>query len=465
MTRFVGPWITVFVVALTLGLVEKDSVFAQEAKKLAVPDKAAQDKAESLVKDLFKDDYTATTPAQLAALANKLQKESTQVKGDVALRFVLLREARDLAVRAGETARAIQLVDELAAQFTVDAYEMKAKAITEASVAADTVAGNKAAAELALIVVNQALDEDNYPAADQLLKVAEYASRKTKSVAIIDAVAQKTKEVAERRAGFEKVKEAIDTLAKDPKDAKANLIVGRYECLVRGNFAKGLPLLAQCDEPGWKELASRDLVGMRASGAEQASIADTWWAMAEKSEGTAKDRLHSRAISWYLVALPRLTGNARTKALDILQKVAKDYLSDLKETDEKQGYGKFGKNGRTDTGAPISVGGIPSPKGIYLHPPNRGACYVKYRLGKEYKYFIASAGINDTGSARQETPLVFQILLDDKPVWTSPPLKGKVAVPVMVDVSNAEVMELRVHCAGSYAHAHAVWLEPLVIKK
>src|SRR5262245_27928071 len=67
------------------------------------PDKKAQAKAETLLRKVFQDDYqkAKSDPAAAATLADHLIKEAKQTNDDPALRFVALREARDLAASAG----------------------------------------------------------------------------------------------------------------------------------------------------------------------------------------------------------------------------------------------------------------------------------------------------------------------------------------------------------------------------
>src|SRR5437868_3206159 len=79
----------------------------------APPDAAAQEKSQKLVRDLFKDAYARTAPADRLALAKALRKEAEGTSADPAGKFVLLREARDVAAGAGDFAAAMEAVDDL----------------------------------------------------------------------------------------------------------------------------------------------------------------------------------------------------------------------------------------------------------------------------------------------------------------------------------------------------------------
>src|SRR5438876_10969457 len=67
-----------------------------------VPDEPSQARAERMVREVFAKDYAGHTPAQRVALAQKMLQQAGDTTDDPAARFVLLREARDLAASAGD---------------------------------------------------------------------------------------------------------------------------------------------------------------------------------------------------------------------------------------------------------------------------------------------------------------------------------------------------------------------------
>src|SRR5262249_11570406 len=81
--------------------------------KLAVPDQAAQDRAEKAIKDAYRADYAKRKPEDHLALAVKLLQPGRENRDDPAAWFVLLREARDAAVRAEQPRLAIEAIDEI----------------------------------------------------------------------------------------------------------------------------------------------------------------------------------------------------------------------------------------------------------------------------------------------------------------------------------------------------------------
>jgi hypothetical protein len=92
------------------------------------------------------------------------------------------------------------------------------------------------------------------------------------------------------------VQEAMKTLEDKPGDPEANLILGKYLCLTKGDWAKGLPMLAKSDDAKWQPLAKKDMDGADTA-KDMARLGDAWW-------GASK----GRAVYWYKQALPGTSG-------------------------------------------------------------------------------------------------------------------------------------------------------------
>jgi hypothetical protein len=143
------------------------------------------------------------------------------------------------------------------------------------------------------------------------------------------------------------------------------------------------------------------------------------------------------------------------------------YLSDMTEFDVKMGPWKFGKNGVLgDPGnKAIAIGAKKYPKGLSMHPAQSGAVRVRYALGKKAAKFVASVALNEYPTPAQGQ-VTFEVLGDNKVLWTSKPIQNRGDIQeCKVDVSTVSILELRVTVSGSYWNAHAVWLDPRVLKK
>ena len=91
--------------------------------RLAVPGADEQANATTLVRDLFKTEYADPRPSAKAALAVKLLRQAAETKDDPAVRYVLLREGRDIAAKAGDAVTAMKAAEDMAATFQVSVGE------------------------------------------------------------------------------------------------------------------------------------------------------------------------------------------------------------------------------------------------------------------------------------------------------------------------------------------------------
>ncbi len=100
-------------VILVLGL--SGASAQQPPAKQPIPAKKALDKAEDLVNDIFKDEISKANDAELRAkLAAYLLQQGDECGDDPAARYVLYRQAADLAVLAGNAKLTLTAIDKLA---------------------------------------------------------------------------------------------------------------------------------------------------------------------------------------------------------------------------------------------------------------------------------------------------------------------------------------------------------------
>src|SRR5262249_61675264 len=130
-------------------------------------------KAEKLTKEVLAEDYDKTKPPAVAPLPTKMIKQAADKKDAPATRFVLLREARELAVRAGDLGQSLRAIDELAREFAVDGLALKVATLEKSERLIITQVGNQNLASGALAVADEALAADQYDLAGPGLKVGQ----------------------------------------------------------------------------------------------------------------------------------------------------------------------------------------------------------------------------------------------------------------------------------------------------
>jgi outer membrane biosynthesis protein TonB len=283
--------------------------------KLPVPDQADQDRAEKAIKEEYKAAYGKGKPEENLLLAARLLQPGRENRADPAAWFVLLREARDAAVRAGRPRLAVEAVDEIDRWFLIDAFAMKLQALAAIGESADPAA-SRAVMKTALDQVEEAITADNPTAGQRLIDAAEAAGRKGKpDDKLTTLVATHRRELET----FQKVSRAVaaarETLKQTPSDADANLAVGKHLCLFEGRWDEGLPLLAKGGTGKAATIARHDLTAPVDVPA-QVAVGDEWWALVSDYAGRDQRRLQERALAWYGLAVPKLTGQDQARLVE-----------------------------------------------------------------------------------------------------------------------------------------------------
>ncbi len=288
------------------------------AEKLPVPPDEALSATLAVIKEVHGEEHAnAKTNEQLQALAKKLFFEASKSAESVE-RYALLQVARDIAAQGCHGQTAFQIIDEMDRGFQVDVVRMKASVLYSLTKKARLPADRKSIAEQALVLANQAVASDDFELAEKLVGMALSEARKVRDTSFVKQVASRNDEIKEFRKRFAQVKEAKEKLEEDPTDPEANLAVGRYRCLVKGDWENGLPMLALGSDGVLKELAMKEL-GEAAKPEEQAELGDRWWELSEGEEGMEREQVRARAVFWYQKALPKLEGLAKAKVIRRLE--------------------------------------------------------------------------------------------------------------------------------------------------
>jgi hypothetical protein len=272
---------------------------APETGRRAVPDSAAQAKALSLIHDVYGKEYEqAKTSEQKTALARKLLAEADKAKAEPASYFCLLRVARDIAIAAGDAGTALDAVARLAAAYDVDALAMKVEAVEGAEKAARNSAQLKAVAREAFGLMDEVVAADAYEQAEQLGPLAGAGPRRGHDYPLARQIAARLNEVKTAQQEYQAVAGAREVLNKSPGDPDANLAVGRYLCLVKGDWQTGIPMLALGSDAALKALAVKELKSPDTTDA-QVELGDGWWDLGQSKKGPEKQALMRRAGAWY----------------------------------------------------------------------------------------------------------------------------------------------------------------------
>ena len=166
-------------------------------------DRAAIAQAEQSVRQIFQKPYAdAINNLKKLELARELLDRAPTSTEDPTERFVMLREARDLAIASGNPALAGEAIDRMAQFYTVDALEMKAAALQQVAGTARGLSSQREIATGALDLFQRAAKAKRLDEAGRLAALALASARKCRSATLMkQAVAAGQQVEALRRQG------------------------------------------------------------------------------------------------------------------------------------------------------------------------------------------------------------------------------------------------------------------------
>ncbi len=282
-------------------------------ERSAVPPANDLAKATEQIKKLFKSEYAKTKTADRLALAAKLLELGAETKDDAAARYVLLREASDIAAKAGDPALAMRALDELTAKFEVNVGEARTALAALIVAGATTPNAAASATETLLAAADDAKAGDDWPTNVALTKAAETASRKAGFTGMAASARARLKEAEMLQREAEIAKDHFAKLKTAPDDEAANLAVGRFYCLFKQDWDAGIVCLLKCSDAKLKAAAEKDANALSGTEVDKMSAGDAWYDLANQLAVDIKPALQVRAHYWYTRSVADVRGLNKTR--------------------------------------------------------------------------------------------------------------------------------------------------------
>jgi hypothetical protein len=284
---------------------------AQESRPalLPVPHYAPQNKAELELHKRYTTEFKDHTAEGELALAKTLRDAST-ADDDPAMKFVMLKEARDLAVFGGNFSDSFIAIDMIANTFDINAHDMKTSALALGMDGARLPPADLI--EAYVTIANDELINKDVDLASKAMLVAYMVAHNSGDRGLMNHVKEASEPIDAAKREQTKAINAERTLQTHPDDPQANLIVGSYVCGQMERWKAGLPFLAKCGNAKLVAAAQGDLANP-ADAAGMADVGDAWWAVAD-ADAIDPAPARRRAAWWYTQADPGLTGDRRKLA-------------------------------------------------------------------------------------------------------------------------------------------------------
>lgn len=278
---------------------------ATQPARVPVPSQSAQSDALALIQRLFKEDYQRTASADQAVLSRTLIQEAKNTHDNPAGCYMLLTEARRLAVAAGDADLAAEAISLLVAQYDVQTGALWVESLPKILEKPRTAAQLRALANQAISAIDLLIAQDDFARVEPLAAAAESAATKVRQVDFAAKITARVADARETVREWQAAQQAAEHLKTSPDSAADHLVVGHFYALRLGRFDRGLRDLAAGSDAALARIARLDLAAPTDPMAQKA-IADAWWDYAAGTRDSGQAL--TRARYWYAKARDSLTG-------------------------------------------------------------------------------------------------------------------------------------------------------------
>ncbi|MEI8376870.1 MAG: hypothetical protein WCJ35_28990, partial [Planctomycetota bacterium] len=317
------------------------AVSSGQLKKTAVPDAESQEKADKLMREIYKEKFDDATSAKAQVrLARELLGKALEMANDPPSCYVLLREAGRLAFnKARDYGLSLEVIDALDEHFDVDAFSLRIKVMKAEDANAETPFVDRCA--LGIQLMAEAAAKGRLDLSVQMGELTKKAAEESHDALLIAYVEDHKARLVKSSQDQKAEKDLLARANSSPADPEANLALGKLYCFDRRDWIKGLPMLALGSDVALKHLAEKELEKPLGS-AGQLELGDGWWDLAQKNVTQEKAALLARAAYWYRFAGPGLSGLLQVKVEKRLAELGPDMTTAKKQGDimaSARGYG------------------------------------------------------------------------------------------------------------------------------
>jgi len=293
---------------------------AQEDKS-AEPNAGEQEKALKLIHEVYKDDYQKRGPDERRKLGARLLEEAKTTK-ETTTQYTLLKEARNIGMQLGDFELAMGASEWMGKLFTLSGPDQKLKALDKMKPLMKTPEANQAGIEAAQIIVEQAIEAEEFTVALQALDQLKTYASAAKNIQIASTVEAKKAELQIQATAFNEYKNGLERLKIDPNAAQAKYQVGLYLCVFRQDWDKGLALTSAGADSAWMAASKADLTAP-VQLTDMMKVADGWFDLGA-SRSAFRGRIWVRAEFWYTLVLPMCDGVLKAKVEKRLEQIGKE---------------------------------------------------------------------------------------------------------------------------------------------
>ena len=259
-----------------------------------------------LLRDLYEKEYAKRDPLSRVTLARTL-RESALVENKPERLFVLWREVRDLAAKGGDLELGMEAVDALSREFRIQPLRMKERVLSTALSAKLGMVSAALTAHWGLRLTTEAIDANDDNAATDLLATTLKAASRSKDPVLISRAKRMRISLDSLTTEEKRIEPSFAAVRVDPDSPAANFDIGRYFCVYRADWKRGLKFLKKGADDTLRRVARNDLE-KPTSPDRQAELGKSWHEAGEATKGEDRAAFLGRAAYWYRQAMPGIDG-------------------------------------------------------------------------------------------------------------------------------------------------------------
>ncbi len=362
-----------------------------------IPSDVQRAKALKSIREIYAKDYESKAPADLARAGRKFLREAANTKDDLAARYCLLSDSSDFAVAARDCDLISEAVEEMAKVFVLDALGVKLNKLKAASKFEPGVKDLEKAIELSNAfhkLIDASVEVARYELAERAAEETKRQAQASGSQSLLGKAQSKLEEVKAISTEAKNAKKAEQTLETNSEDGRANFVLGRFLCLARGDWEKGIARLVKGSDPDFKKAAEAEAKFPK----EYEKNGDDWAKCADKRKEFLGSRIKERAIWWYAKALPDASGIVLAridKKIQDLEKGLPNKVVDLTEDsiiqnrlkEKRVGYDRLRVNEPPGDQPTPRISGKEVSKFLFAHAKSRLVFEIA-GLRKVFRLFV-----------------------------------------------------------------------------
>ena len=273
-----------------------------------VPSKAEQSPSRKLMAEVYATELADRSPSGRKALAIKLFDAGQKSVDTPADQFVLFMGASSAAREGIDLPLCFKAIDAAAVAFDIDALPLKSAAALSIAGHGGSPESDIQSCQVGITLVEELMARDDYIAASRLTAILRPLAESDQ--ATLQRLQSLARQVELERNEWTAVTKHQEKLKAAPDDPAASLAVGRYFCFIKGDWNRGLPMLAKAADPTIQAVAKAEIAAP-SSATDQKIVGDLWWELSTATTAGSSATLYkNRAAYWYRQCEPNLTGLA-----------------------------------------------------------------------------------------------------------------------------------------------------------